>query len=404
MSQPDYSWAEYLDYMEGGGSDVLTLPAAKPVAKPAEQKKEQPIFGVLLAIAVTLVAIWLSERPFAPFTVAGGRHPIEPVMLAIILGMVLSNSWMLPRTLQPGIKFSVKKLLPVGIVLLGARLNFREMLKVGGEGLLLSVLETVVALVLFLLLTYLLKLPRKLGVLLGIGTAICGGTAIVATAPVIEAEDKDVAFSVATVTLLGLIAMFALPVIGHLLNLSSHAFGIWAGLAIHQTPQVIAAGFAYSPNGQPYSPIAGETATIVKLARVCLLAPVVFLVGLVYARQKLKSSGVSERKHINYAHLFPMFVLGFLAMALLNTGGLLPHLTLHMDKSWFFAPGDRNVNLAGLLEQISRFCIVISMAGVGLETKFASMRQTGLKPFVASLIAVLIVAGLILALIKGMAI
>ena len=125
------------------------------------------------------------------------------------------------------------------------------------------------------------------------------------------------------------------------------------------------------------------------------------LVGLVYARQKLKSSGVSERKHINYAHLFPMFVLGFLAMALLNTGGLLPHLTLHMDKSWFFAPGDRNVNLAGLLEQISRFCIVISMAGVGLETKFASMRQTGLKPFVASLVAVLVVALLILALIKS---
>src|SRR5207237_7180565 len=132
----------------------------------------------------------------------------------------------------------------------------------------------------------------------------------------------------------------------------------------------VAAGFAYSTE-------AGQTATIVKLARVCLLAPVVFLVGLVYARQKLKSTGVKERKNINYAHLFPMFVLGFLAMALLKTGGLLPDLTLHMDKSWFFAPGDRNVNLAGLLEQISRFCIVISMAGVGLETKFASMRQTG---------------------------
>src|SRR5438445_1198284 len=304
MSQPDYSWAEYLDYMEGGGSDVLTLPAAKPVAKPAEKKKDQPILGVLLAIALTLLAIWLSERPFAPFTVAGGRHPIEPVMLAIILGMVLSNSWRLPKPLQPGIKFSVKKLLPVGIVLLGARLNFREMLKVGGQGLLLSVFETVVALILLLLLTYLLKLPRKLGVLLGIGTAICGGTAIVATAPVIEAEDKDVVFSVATVTLLGLIAMFALPVIGHFLELSSKQFGVWAGLAIHQTPQVVAAGFAYSPAGAPYSPEAGQTATIVKLARVCLLAPVVFVIGLLYAHRKLKKTGVSARKEINYLRLF----------------------------------------------------------------------------------------------------
>jgi uncharacterized integral membrane protein (TIGR00698 family) len=268
----------------------------------------------------------------------------------------------------------------------------------------LSVLETGVALCLLLILTKLLKLPRKLGVLLGIGTAICGGTAIVATAPVIEAEEKDVAFSVATVTLLGLIAMFVLPVLGHFLDLSAKAFGIWAGLAIHQTPQVIAAGFAYTPNGQPYSPVAGETATIVKLARVCLLAPVVFVIGLVYARQKLKNTGVSERKNINYAHLFPVFVLGFLIMAMLNTAGLLPKMTLHIADNAILAPGDRHLNLAGLLEQASKFCIVISMAGVGLETKFTSMRQTGLKPFLASLLAVIIVAGLILALIKGMAI
>src|SRR5437660_11992329 len=98
--------------------------------------------------------------------------------------------------------------------------------------------------------------------------------------------------------------MFTLPVIGHLLDLSSKAFGVWAGLAIHQTPQVVAAGFAYSPAGAPYSPEAGQTATIVKLARVCLLAPVAFIIGVVYARQKLKRTEVSERKRINYLHLF----------------------------------------------------------------------------------------------------
>src|SRR5262245_33454070 len=322
MSQPDYSWAEYLDYMEGGGSDVVSLPAAKPVAAPAEKKKEQPIFGVLVAIGLTLAAIWLSELPFRPFTLTGGRHPIEPVMLAIVLGMVLSNCWTLPKALQPGIKFSVKKVLPLGIVLLGARLDFREMIKVGAEGLMLSVLETLVALGLLLAFTQVLRLPRKLGVLLGVGTAICGGTAIVATAPVIEAEEKDVVFSVATVTLLGLVAMFTLPILGHVLDLTSKQFGVWAGLAIHQTPHVVAAGFAYSPTGAPYSPEAGQTATIVKLARVCLLAPVVFVVGLLYARQKLKRTGVSERKKINYWHLFPMFVIGFLGVALLNTFGL----------------------------------------------------------------------------------
>src|SRR6059058_5376961 len=152
MSQPDYSWAEYLDYMEGGGSDVVSVPSVKPAVAPIA-KKDHPIWGVLATIGVTLVAIWLSEVRVPPFTLAGGRHPIEPVMLAIVLGMVLSNCWALPKALQPGLKFSVKKLLPLGIILLGARLNFGEMLKVGADGLLLSILETVVALALLLLLT-----------------------------------------------------------------------------------------------------------------------------------------------------------------------------------------------------------------------------------------------------------
>ena len=399
MSQRDYSWAEYLDYMEGGGSDVVSLPAAKPVAAAVPARKPHPLWGVLLAIGVSIVAIWLSELRIPPFTLAGGKHPIEPVMLAIILGMVLSNCWPLPKAVQPGLKFSVKKLLPLGIVLLGARLDFVALVKVGLEGLVLSILETAVALALLLLLTRLLKLPQKLGILLGVGTAICGGTAIVATAPVIEAEEKDVVFSVATVTLLGLIAMFTLPVLGHVLNLSSKAFGIWAGLAIHQTPQVIAAGFAYSPNGAPYSAEAGQTATIVKLARVCLLAPVVFLIGLFYARGQLEKSGVTEKKRINYLHLFPMFVVGFLAMALLKTMGLLPDLTIHLTNGLFKA-GDHQVHLAGLAEQISKICITISMAGVGLETKFASMKQTGLKPFAASFVAVIVVAVLILVFVR----
>src|SRR6185436_6292687 len=150
-----------------------------------------------------------------------------------------------------------------------------------------------------------MNLPSKLGLLLGVGTAICGGTAIVATAPVIEAEEKDVVFSVATVTLLGLIAMFTLPVVGHLLDLSSKQFGVWAGLAIHQTPQVVAAGYAYSPPKLAYSPEAGDTATIVKLARVCLLAPVVFFIGLLHARRKADHEVAGGRKKINYLHLFP---------------------------------------------------------------------------------------------------
>jgi uncharacterized integral membrane protein (TIGR00698 family) len=257
------------------------------------------------------------------------------------------------------------------------------------------VLETFVAFSILLWLSYQLKLPRKLGLLLGVGTAICGGTAIVATAPVIEADEKDVVFAVATVTLLGLIWMFVLPVLGDAFGMSAKAFGVWAGLSIHQTPQVIAAGFAYSKD----SDVAGSTATIVKLARVCLLAPVVFVVGWLHARGEAKVNGGVAKKNINYFKLFPMFVFGFLAMALLRTNDWLPDLNF-VNPS-LFSGGEHHVVLAKTFDQISKFCIVISMAGVGLETKFSAMKQTGLKPFMASLVAALVITVLIFFLIKA---
>ena len=317
-------------------------------------------------------------------------------MLAIIFGMIFSNVWRLPKSCGPGIKFSVKKLLPLGIILLGARLDFGAIIKVGAESVGLTVLETVVAFSLLLWIAHQMKLPRKLGLLLGVGTAICGGTAIVATAPVIEADEKDVVFAVATVTLLGLIWMFVLPVLGETLGLSAKAFGVWAGLSIHQTPQVIAAGFAYFKDPD----ISGSTATIVKLARVCLLAPVVFVVGWLHARGEARDKGGMAKKNISYLKLFPTFVFGFLAMALFRTMDVLP--VLHFGKSHVFNGGD--YPLAVTCDQISKYCIVISMAGVGLETTLGAMKQTGLKPFLASLVVALVITVMILSLIKGLGI
>ena len=179
-------------------------------------------------------------------------------MVAIVLGMIVANILPLPRLLLPGLKFTTKKLLPLAIILLGARLDFMAVVRVGVQALAMSVGTILLGVGLFVLLIEWGWVPRKLGLLLGVGTAICGGTAIVAAAPIIDADEKDVSFSIATVTLCGLAAMFLLPLVGELMHLSDRAFGIWAGLAIQQTPQVIAAGFAYS---QP----AGDTATIVKL-------------------------------------------------------------------------------------------------------------------------------------------
>ena len=385
VASQKYAWAEYLGCMEGAPLDVVNLTAAKP--------KPTAVWGLLICLLLTVVAMWMNDLSIWPFTLPGGRHPLEPVMLSIVLGMVLSNLWTLPKLLLPGVKYSVKKLLPLGIILLGARLDFVAILKLGFVGIAMSCFEIVLALALMWGFTRWLNLSGKLGTLLGIGTAICGGTAIVATAPVIEAEEGDVVFAVASVTLLGLIGMFLLPVLGHLMALTNQAFGIWAGLAIHQTPQVVAAGFSY---GQQ----AGETATIIKMSRVCMLAPVVFVTGLIYARKKAKLQETTSHKNINYFSLFPKFVFGFLALALLRTLGWLPDFTVHMPAAAGVGHVEHDFSLAAIAQLGANFFIVMSMTGVGLETKFSAMRQTGWRPFFAAAVSALVIASVILGIIK----
>jgi uncharacterized integral membrane protein (TIGR00698 family) len=330
--------------------------------------------GVALAAVVSAGAIYLSELPFPPFTLSGDRHPIEPVMLAIIFGMILANVFTLPKALQPGLKFSTKKLLPLAVVLLGARLDFFHLVRVGAAGLIMSVATIVVALAMFAMFVKWKWVEPKLGLLLGIGTAICGGTAIVAAAPVIEAEEKDVSFGVATVTLCGLIAMFVLPALAGAMKMTDWSFGVWAGLSIHQTPQVIAAGFAYSDP-------AGETATIVKLARVCLLAPALIFVGwAAHSRGTHRS-----QRRILLRDLIPLFVIGFLLMALLRTAGWLGVFNT--------AIGTRalHVDIAKWCEQASKLLIVMSMASVGLETSFAALRRTGARPLLLGCAAAIVI-------------
>lgn len=319
----------------------------------------------MLVAAASAAALLLAEAPFRPFTLGDGSHPLEPVMLAIVLGMIAGNAVRLPPAVGPGVKFASKRLLPIGVVLLGARLDFLKIIQVGAAGALLSVATILAALALFLLFIRLGWVKRKLGLLLGIGTAICGGTAIVAAAPVIKADDEDVSFSVATVTLVGLIGMFALPVIGRAMHMSDWAFGLWAGLSIHQTPQVIAAGYAYSPP-------AGDTATIVKLARVSLLAPALIAVGWLATR------GDGQAQHPKSLRgLFPMFVLGFLAMALARTLGWLPT----------FNAAGRTIDIVKLCDTASKLLIVAAMAAVGLETRFAALRRTGVRPLLLGALA-----------------
>ena len=327
--------------------------------------------GVLLTALVGSVAIYVHQLPFAPFTI-DQRHPIDSLLVAIVIGMVIRNMVPLGSTLAPGVKYSVKKVLPFAIVLMGAKLNFYDVVRVSSQALLISVICVAVALGLTLWLCKKTGVGQKLGLLIGIGTAICGGTAIAVTAPVIEADDNDTAFAITTITLFGLVAIFLFPVLGTMLDLRQDEFGVWAGIAIQATPQVMAAGFAYGEQ-------AGEIAVIVKLVRVLLLAPLIIGIGAWYGRQKRAQQQAHVGVKMHWATLFPPFILGFVLLAVANTIHLLPDFTLHFQQSPLWEAGSVPLSMRSAVTGASYFLITMAMAGVGLGVHLGSLLKVGVK-------------------------
>lgn len=271
----------------------------------------------------------------------------------MLLGIVVAYTFGSPAAAAPGVRFAVQRVLRLGIILLGARLSLAAIIAIGLDALGLVLVCMALALAVALLGGRIFGLPPRLALLIGVGTAVCGNTAIVATAPVIKAEDREVSYAVATITLFGTLAVFAYPFIGRALGLSDADFGTWAGVAVNDTSQVVAASSAYSPEAR-------DVATVVKLIRNALMAPLIVLIAWWWQRHAEAgdvSGGV--RKAV------PLFVLGFIALALLRTVGII------------------DTGLAALLDELARACILIALAGVGLSTRLREMRAIGPAPFYA---------------------
>ena len=340
--------------------------------------------GLILTAVIATVAFLIQNLPFAPFTI-DGRHPVDALLIAIVLGVLVRNVLAVRAEVKPGIQYSVKKVLPFAIILMGAKLDFSYVIAVSTQALFISILCVVVALALTLWLCNRVGVGRKLGLLVGIGTAICGGTAIAVAAPAIEADDNDTAFAITTITIFGLIAIFAFPVLGHLFEMSQNDFGIWAGISIQATPQVMAAGFAYGEE-------AGEVAVIVKLVRVLLLAPLMIILGAWYAREKRRQEQAYVAQRTRWTTLFPPFILGFLALAVANTMHLLPNFTLHFQESAFWAAGDVPLSMAKAVTGSSLFLVTMAMAGVGLGVHLRTLRKVGLKALYVGMFSALVLS------------
>jgi uncharacterized integral membrane protein (TIGR00698 family) len=311
----------------------------------------------LPSVIVAALSYAVHYLPFPPFRVvspSGARYPVSAAILAIVGGVLARNLLPLTDAAVESAKGLARRVIPVTIVLAGAGLNLAQVASVGPMALGITAACMTLAMGATLGLARLCGVMTRTALLIGAGTAICGTSAIVAVGPLIEAEDNDLMLSIGTINILGLILMFVLPAVGGMLRLRDDMFGVWAGTTIHAVPQVVAAGFAYSA-------AAGRLATLVKLVRVALLAPFLFVLGFQYARTRGRSV------EIPYRRLVPPFVYGFLALSIANTLALLPVLQFRFG----------TFPLADLLANCGELLLTLSMAAMGLEVNIRFLAKTG---------------------------
>jgi uncharacterized integral membrane protein (TIGR00698 family) len=298
--------------------------------------------GILLSLGVAYVAYFLGTQ----VPLIGG-----PVF-AILIGLGLSSLWKAPPAYKPGLQFAAKQVLQAAIVLLGFGMSLQQVFATGRASLVVMLSTLTVCLVAAWLLGRAMGVEGNLTALVGAGTAICGASAIAAVAPVVQAEEREVAYAISTVFAFNIVAVLLFPALGHLLGFSQQAFGLWAGTAINDTSSVVAAGYAFGAE-------AGAYATIVKLARSIMIIPIV--VGLTAIRSK-KATEAQGKNTIRWTKLVPWFIVWFLLASLVVSTGLLPGA------------------LTAFLPKAGKFLIVVALAAVGLNADLKAIARTGWRP------------------------
>lgn len=345
--------------------------------------------GLILAVLLAWLSIWLS-RFVGEEVFRFDRTPISSVMVAILLGLLIGNLVRLPGWLNPGLNFSVKKLLRLGIILLGIRLSLLAVFALGLLGIPIVALCILGALLLTTRINARLSLPRRLGVLIAVGTAICGVSAIVATAPVVDADDEEVAYAVAVITVFGIFAALFYPYLTNwMFEGDAVKAGLFLGTSIHDTSQVTGAALVYSDVFS--QPRALDVATVTKLVRNVFMVAVIPLMAFSYAKRNAADAPVGN-KDIKLGSLIPLFVFGFLIMAAFRSVG---DAGIEAGGKAFGIWG--SVMWSTLVNWIRTSAItllVVALAAVGLTTRFRSLKVLGGKPFFVGLGAALSVGAI----------
>jgi len=338
--------------------------AAPAGAPPAQQSLALRLRGVapglLLCLAIASVSILIRN--------ATGIAALNPVVLALVFGIGFGATVGRPASLKPGIAYAVKPLLRAAIVLLGLQVTLGQLAGLGIGALVLAVLVVALTLPFTIWLGRVLGVEPALAQLIGTGTAICGASAIVAANQVARGRDEDVTYALAVITLCGTAALILFPLLGELMGLSGRAYGLWAGAAIHEVVQAVGAAAAGGPD-------AAQSGTVMKLARVFLLAPAVVALGWWVAR------GAADAARVKAP--VPWFAFGFLLLVALGSTGLVPRAAV--DASRFLVP----------------LMLAASVAALDVSTDLKALRQRGAAPLMLGVastvfISLLALAGVVL--------
>lgn len=319
--------------------------------------------GILLCLIIALIADILSKVIPVVGSIIGA-----PVF-AIIFGMVINLFLKDKSKFQSGITFTSKKILQYAVILLGFGLNLSAVLKTGAQSLPIIISTICTSLIVSFILYKIMKMPAKISTLVGVGSSICGGSAIAATAPVIEADDEEIAQSISVIFLFNIIAAIIFPTLGGFLGLSNEGFAIFAGTAVNDTSSVTAAASSWdSMHGTGTAVL--DSATIVKLTRTLAIIPITLVLALIRSHRAKKEENNTGIK-FSFKKVFPFFIIYFICASIITTlcTTFLPeNIQVYTNEIFSF------------LKQLSKFFIIMAMSAIGLNTNIVKLVKTGGKP------------------------
>ncbi|KXH82093.1 hypothetical protein AU377_06490 [Sporosarcina sp. HYO08] len=351
------------------------------------------MLGIYLAELIGVVIVKLNILP------EGSASPVSGIFVAILIGIIIRNALKLHPIFVEGAAFSVKYALRAGIILLGLRLSLIEAVRLGAWGIPLVVICISCGIFVTLFFTKKLNQSKRLGTLIACGTGICGVTAIMATSPVLKAKDNEISYAVANITVFGLVGMLFYPYLANLFFADDPIkAGLFLGTAIHDTAQVTGAALIFNQVFDMEQAV--DVAMVTKLTRNLFIIAVIPLISFFFYKNASQEGGIGEERNIPKWYKFiPLFVIGFLLLALVRTIGDM-NITNNGVAFGFLEPDAWKSFYSASSSFGTTYMLGLAMAGVGLSTDFSKFKGLGIKPFLIGLIAAVAVGAVSLTLVS----